>query len=359
MPNLTETVLPEAKITAGKFGVLRGIPVEKLSVADKDKITSAIVFAKSGGGLVDFDVALSLNNKGETQQTIQTIVGHSLQLVVKPDRPVKRVIGYIVFKSKKYNSPTLQIPSNKMTASLLFSDPNLIANVGKSLSIQIEGNNKNSPLLIEAEADINNNTPDIERRLVLSAFEYEDSGNGVYTATVQMPVVDGEYEIITVMDYEDVTIASKEIKLITVVDPEGYVYEKNGALETRIAGAVISIYWLNPDTKQYELWPAKDYQQENQQTTDVRGTYSFLVTNGYYYLKVDAPGYLSYDGKPFEVKEGSGVHINIELKTRYWFFKIVDWKTLLLIIVIIMLMYNFYKDRMRDKKKNNFKLSSQ
>jgi hypothetical protein len=121
-------------------------------------------------------------------------------------------------------------------------------------------------------------------------------------------------------------------------------------LETRIPGAVVSIYWLNPDTKQYELWPAKEFQQENPQTTDQRGTYSFLVPNGFYYLKVAVPGYLSYDGKPFEVKEGSGIHINIELKTKYWFLKIVDWKTLLLIIALLMLGYNFYKDRKREKK---------
>ena len=73
------------------------------------------------------------------------------------------------------------------------------------------------------------------------------------------------------------------------------------------------------------------------------------MPNGFYYLKVDAPGYLSYDGKPFEVREGSGVHINIELRTKYWFLKVVDWKTLLLVVVLLLLGYNFYKDRTRDK----------
>jgi len=81
----------------------------------------------------------------------------------------------------------------------------------------------------------------------------------------------------------------------------------------------------------------------------VRGSYSFLVPNGYYYLKVDAPGYISYDGKPFEVAEGSGVHINVEMKTKYWWLKLADWKTGLLALVIIMLLYNFYRDKMRDK----------
>ena len=116
-----------------------------------------------------------------------------------------------------------------------------------------------------------------------------------------------------------------------------------------ILGAVVSLYELNPDTKQYELWPAKDYQQTNPQTTDVRGVYSFLVPEGYYYLKVDTPGYLDYDGKPFQVSEGSGVHINIELKTRYWWTKIIDWKIILLAIVTILLLYNFYRDKARER----------
>ncbi|OGI76171.1 hypothetical protein A3C67_02070 [Candidatus Nomurabacteria bacterium RIFCSPHIGHO2_02_FULL_42_19] len=153
------------------------------------------------------------------------------------------------------------------------------------------------------------------------------------------------------MDFEDPKLGNKEIRLTTVIDPEGYVYEKDGNREIRIPGAVISLFKLNQGTKQYELWPAEEYQQENPQITDVRGTYSFLVPEGYYYLKTEAPGYLVYDGKPFEVKEGSGIHINIELKTKYGWLKILDWKTILLIAVIILLLYNFFRDKMRERMK--------
>jgi hypothetical protein len=190
----------------------------------------------------------------------------------------------------------------------------------------------------------------VEEKLVLLEFEYTDpDGDGIYTAEIQAPLIEGEYEIITVMDFEDPELGKKEIRLITVIDPEGYVYEKDGDKETRIPGAIVSLFWLNPETKQYEVWPAKEYQQENPQTTDVRGTYSFLVPEGYYYLKVEAPGYLVYDGKPFQVKEGSGIHINMELKTKYWWLKVVDWKTILLIAVIILLLYNFYRDKIRER----------
>jgi len=347
LPGLTKTIgLSGTEVTAGKFAMPKGVPIAKLTSSAKTKIPSEIVFARVGGGLLDLNIVLSLNNKGQTEQRISTITGKPLQLIVRVDRPAKEVFGYIVFRSSKSSASqsSFLLPLNSLASSSSFAKPDLASDfdISKYALASVEGApTLNASALIE-------NGPSVEKRLVLSMFEYQDTGSNVYTATVQMPVVAGEYNVITVVDYKDSSLSPKEIKLITVVDPEGYVYEKNGNKETRIGGAVTSLYWLDPETKQYELWPAKDYQQENPQTTDIRGTYSFLVPEGYYYLTVDAPGYLSYDGKPFQVAEGSGVHINIELKTRFWWLSFFDWKTILLIAVILMLLYNFYKDRIRD-----------
>ncbi len=323
LPGLTRTLgLSEVEIQVGKFSLVKGVPIARLTSAAKTKIPSEIVFAKAGGGLVDFNVALSISDKGKVEQTIKTIVNEPIQLIIKTDKPAKKVKGYMIFKSKKPQQTSFQVPLNYLAASSLFLNPELAQKQEKPA--------------------------DVEEKLVLQEFEYEYTGDGVYVANINSPLVDGEYEIITVIDYEGEQIQSKEIRLITVVDPEGYIYEKDKDKETRVNGAIIALFWLNSETKQYELWPAKDFQQENPQTTDVRGTYSFLVPEGHYYLKVDAPGYASYDGKPFEVKEGSGVHINIELKTKYWWLSFFDWKTILLTIVILLLLYNFYRDRMRD-----------
>ncbi|MBI2591177.1 MAG: carboxypeptidase regulatory-like domain-containing protein [Candidatus Brennerbacteria bacterium] len=325
LPGLTERVgLPTAKVEPGKFALPQGVPVAKLSPAVKQQLPTEIVFAKTGGELVDFNIALSVNDKGEPQQKIQTISGKPLQLVVKPDKPVKSVKGYVVFKSKASRPTSLELPRDSLLASVIFAIP-------------VFAKTQDQPVRVE-------------EKLVLLEFEYTDpDGDGIYTAEIQAPLIEGEYEIITVMDFDDPELGKKEIRLITVVDPEGYIYERDGDKETRIPGAIVSLYWLNPETKQYEMWPAKEYQQENPQTTDVRGTYSFLVPEGYYYLKAETPGYLVYDGKPFEVKEGSGIHINIELKTKYWWLKIVDWKTILLAVVIILLLYNFYRDKIRER----------
>jgi hypothetical protein len=325
LPGLTERVgLPTLEIQPGKFALPKGVPVAKLSPEIKQKLPTEIVFAKTGGELIDFNIALTVTDKGEPQQKITTISGKPLQLVVKPDRPVKSVKGYVVFKSKNPRPTSFQFPFHQLAASLIFANP-------------VFAHPQDKPVRIE-------------EKLVLLEFEYTDpDGDGIYTAEIQAPLVEGEYEIITVMDFEGPELGKKEIRLITVVDPEGYIYEKDGDKETRIPGAIVSIFWLNPETKQYELWPAKEYQQENPQITDATGKYSFLVPEGFYYLKVEAPGYLIYDGKPFQVKEGSGVHVNVELKTKYWWLKIVDWKTILLILVVFLLLYNFYRDKIREK----------
>jgi hypothetical protein len=183
------------------------------------------------------------------------------------------------------------------------------------------------------------------------SFEYTDPDkDGIYTATIQAPVVDGEYSVYTIVQYADPTITQKEIKLVALIDPEGYIYESRNGRETRIPGAVATITYLNPDTKQYERWPAEQFNQENPQVTDVRGTYAFLVPPGFYAITVEAPGYETYTSAPFQVElGGSGVHMNIEMKAPYSFLADLDWKTMLLVFVVLFLLYNFYRDERRER----------
>jgi hypothetical protein len=353
LPGITEALgFSQVEISPGKFAPPAGVPLVQLSSEIKQKIPSGVVFVKTGAGLVDYNVALSLSDQGTVIQTIKTVANQPLQLIVKPETAVLSVKGYIVFQSKKSQPVVFKLPLNLLTASLVFSGPDFSQTSVPHKQVALEGS------AIPEQIDLDNlstgnpaqiNSPStVEQRLVLSEFDYQDTGDGVYTANVVMPVTDGEYAIYTAIKYADKT-PDKEIKLTTVVDPEGYIYEKNGNSETRINGGVISLYWLNPDSKQYELWPADKYQQENPQVTDVRGSYSFLVPNGEYYLKVDAPGYQSYDGKAFDVTEGSGIHINIELKNQYWWLGLFDWKTIALIAVVLLLCYNFYRDKMRER----------
>ena len=71
---------------------------------------------------------------------------------------------------------------------------------------------------------------------------------------------------------------------------------------------------------------------------------------GQYYLKVEARGYATYRSEVFEVRAGSGIHQNIELQKKFHYLQgFLDWQTIVIIIAVLLLAYNFYRDRTREK----------
>ena len=74
---------------------------------------------------------------------------------------------------------------------------------------------------------------------------------------------------------------------------------------------------------------------------------------GSYYFNVVAPGYNTYEGKVFVVSEGGGIHENIELTSGRTWLSNIDWKTVLLVVVLLLLVYNLYRSSvLRDKLLN-------
>lgn len=273
------------------------VPISKMTDSQKKLIPSEIVFAKAGD-LIDYNIQLSINEKGIAEQKITTIAGKSLDLAIKEDKPVDGIKGYVVIKNIERQQARKNIPADSMLASPL------LAVLGTKYS--------------------NDEQVKIEEKLVVGRFDYEDeNGDNIYTAKIQSPLVYGEYEIISIIDYKDSKLGKKELRLTTVVDPEGYVFEKNGNKETRIPDAKISLFVKNEKTGVFDLWSAKEYQQINPQKTDKSGSYSFLVPEGNYKISVIADGYYPFESDEFKVEEGRGVHQNIELKPKSW------WRSLL------------------------------
>jgi len=309
-------------VGSGKIALIGGLPIAKFSLAAKKNLPAEFVFARTNGELVDLNVALSVGDKGEVNQQISALPSKTMRLVVKPMSKARSVTGYIIFKSTTPKITKNEISRSSLTATALFSMNDLV----ETSSVPIEN------------------------KFVLSSFEYTDPDkDGIYTADVVTPSVPGEYEVVTVIDYIDPVLGTRRMRMITVIDPEGYVFERQGNKETRIPSAIVSLYYLNNTNKKYEIWPAKEYQQENPQVTDVRGTYSFLVPEGSYYFQVEAPGYKSYQSKVFVVTSGAGVHQNIELKSGASWFSDLDWKTILLFVVFLLLVYNLYRNEKRDR----------
>jgi hypothetical protein len=218
---------------------------------------------------------------------------------------VETVKGYLIFKSAKSQAGLFD-PREKMSASLIDG-------------IAKESDGVKEPLLAE--------------------FDYEDlDRDGIYTAEIASPAVSGQYEIRTVMNYKNKKLEPKQISMVLVVDPEGYVFEKTlDKRQIRIEGAIVSLFWLNPETKRYELWPAKDFQQQNPQTTDQTGNYSFLAPVGQYYLEVKAKDYYDFKGDLFQLSSGSGVHANIELKAKKWWHKAFSLERIMMGAIILLL----------------------
>lgn len=305
LPGLTKTIgLPEPK------------QLTDMTVGEKAKIPNDFVFAQTGNQLIDFETKLTVTSDGQPRQVISSITNHQLFLVTKPSTSVNKVSGQLIF-----TSPTVSLRSPAVTLSTLFAPPALAE---------------------EAKT--------VENRLVTQAFTYEDPDrDGIYTAAITTPATDGQYEIITRYHASSETIGDKEVRLITVIDPEGYIYEKQGGKEVRIPNATVTIHHFFGDTK--TVWPANDFSQVNPQVTNQTGKYAFLVPNGTYKLTVKAQGYKNYESQPFVVDDERGIHTNIELISSNP-FKRVNWLFVSIVMAVLLAFQYVYKLQLYKKRRH-------
>ncbi|HLC39158.1 MAG TPA: hypothetical protein VJJ80_03520 [Patescibacteria group bacterium] len=162
----------------------------------------------------------------------------------------------------------------------------------------------------------------------------------LYRTIFTMPTQKGIYDITVIIIYKDGT--TQDVKIKTVVDPFGYVYQEKSFFgfgekqEVRINGAQITLYYSKGN--KWHEWNAEEFNQQNPITTDKTGEYYFFVPNGKYYMKVTKSGYLSYQTTPFEVKD-QVLNKNIKLVPifRAWFLLILALIVLLGIILIIVI----------------------
>lgn len=284
-------VLPGLSKEVGISGGV-GVPLSSFSNSQKELLPSEIIFAKAGD-LIDYKISLAITDDGKPEQRINTIAGKLLDLAIKTDKPVKNIKGYLTVKNIEREMGRRTVPASSLLGSAIAATLGVSHSSGEKI--------------------------EIEQKFLISEFEYQDEDkDGIYTAQIASPLVHGEYEIISVIEYKDVSLGKKELRLITVIDPEGYIYEKNGNKETRIPDAKVSLFWKNPKGGNFEIWPARDYQQVNPQKTDKSGNYSFLVPEGVYKITVSSDSYYDFEGKEFAVEEGRGVHENIALKPKSW-----------------------------------------
>ena len=302
---------PELGTVFSKLGVAKISDLSKLqsvsmslpTVTELKDLPRGIVVANGGGGNIGVTSSITLDEAGVVEQKIQTVANTSLTLAVKPSFPVDAVTGYLVFRESAKKT-VAELPLDLYAASAVLA---------------FQGRSSGSVI------------PD--RELLIQTFVYEDvDRDGVYTADITTPAVEGTYEVITLISYRDKSLGTRELRLVTVIDPEGYVFERIGGKEARIPDASVSIFNADDGT----FWDSVSYNQENPQVTDTSGKYAFLVPEGRYYITAEASGYVPYRSQVFTVREGSGIHFNIELRSSGWLAGL-DWKTTSLILLILVL----------------------
>lgn len=261
------------------------------------------VVVKSVYGNFNLAPVVSTDPKAE-EETISAIHAFPSQTVifsVKPAKPVSGVSGQILFSGK-----TAQLEPKEQQENLSFQS-----------FIDFL---KPAPALAQSETE---ETSPVDGGWKMQEFTYLDENNdGIYQAEVQLPAAVNPYTLKTLLYYKDGTLKSLDTPIL--IDPQGYVYEKVKNQELRINKAVVSLYYLNTETKQFELWDASSYGQKNPQTIDKDGAYSFLAPQGKYYITVQAEGYHPFESQKFDVQEGVPiVNLNLELQKEVKFE--FDW----------------------------------
>src|SRR3989344_2351624 len=308
-PKLEDTFKKLGITTISDLDKLRNTSFSLPKVGDEFPVN--VVLAKGTGGKIDLDSSIVIDEKGSLEQKVELLSNTRVTLLVKPDAPTSKVSGYLLFKKSTLN-PVAQIPSSSEAA----------------LSIL--------PILVAHAAEI----PPPKPEMLVQSFIYTDPDkDGIYSAEIQTPAVEGIYEVVTLISYRDKDLGAKELRLTTVIDPEGYVFKQTKDGEIRISGAEVFLYHTEDNT----LWNAIDYSQKNPQKTDKSGRYAFLVPEGKYYITVETSGYKYYKSVPFDVREGEPVHFNIEMEAEWSFVKIFDWKFITILILIIIGFIKFRK----------------
>jgi hypothetical protein len=313
----TKGIENPGNLAINKFAEVQGVPLARLSSDALEKMPSDIVFVRAKGELIDYSMAISVDKAGEVQQKINTLAGKPMELVMKPDSPAKNVTGFITLKKitvGKTQSNVLGYITKALTASL------------------VDSTSQNVP------------ATSTDNALLIKKFAYEEVSPGIYKASINAPNAEGEYDISTVIMYEDINIAPKETKMTAIVNPEGYVYSQMAEGRLRIKGVSILLQWLNPQTNKYETWPADKFLQKNPLLTDDTGKYSFLVPEGTYKIEAKAPNYTTFTSEPFVMKESIAVSKDIELFKKQGLFSWLNWQVVITFLLSVLIIYNIWQN---------------
>ena len=159
---------------------------------------------------------------------------------------------------------------------------------------------------------------------------------GNYTASFVTPEKEGNYKLLVDIYYKN--MQHKKIDLELNIKDKGIVKERFlFIIERPISNAFVYLYKFNDGNRNFELWDAKEYLQENPQITNREGKYSFIVPEGFYYLEIQKSGYLPFKTKVFKLSDGDLINFEIELVSLYNLILIIFLVSFFLIFISILI----------------------
>ena len=325
LPELAKIFKTTGVHTMNDFGKLIGATFNITRPGSLKDIPTDTVLLGSSNGIPNFNTSVAVHDDGNVEYLIHSLVNQEITLAVRPGAGVRSVKGYVLLKKSIFSK-------NQDKKSTIISGASLTA------ALILQSGEQTKPIV----------PAQLEAGLLLSTFDYSDPDHdGTWTATIKAPATASDYEIHTVLEFLDEKSQARALSLTLVVDPEGYVFEAFSGKEIRIPNAKVTLLEYDSAGKS-RVWPAKDFQQTNPQTTGKSGNYAFLVPTGTYSINISVDGYQDYVGEQFSVTQGNGVHENIELKkiSNFWTKIMGVWGIafLLLLTIIVLLIYNiFYK----------------
>lgn len=98
------------------------------------------------------------------------------------------------------------------------------------------------------------------------------------------------------------------------VESSGIVEDKK--TKKAIKGAKVSLYIFEAISQQWILWEAESYGQRNPQKTDDKGSYSFMVPAGKYYMEVMSTGYHTLQSEILTLSETTILNFTISFRSK-------------------------------------------
>ncbi len=268
--------------------------------------------------------------RNQENKIVSGLSGQEVSLFIKPQGDVLGIAGQIL-----YDNATAKVESEKETDILSYQ-----------YLIDIL---KPTAAFAQEETQTRDNINQTGGWKIKEFYYNDEDNNGIYKAQIKLPGSESNYTIRTLIAYENGNIKSIDTPLI--VNSHGYVYQDAKIGMIRVSEAKITLFKLNEQTKQYEIFESSSYNKENPQTTNQDGTYSFLAAKGTYRIKVQAKDYKDYISKEFSIKDGEPINFNIELKRKFDWIRALEFALIILVAIGIVSISSIFFYARRAKKR--------